>query len=118
MGAIAETFRGAWASAMWLGGVPFLNFRIAKHARDKAEARAMLTAHLVKFVQRCGVKIEVDGTPPTADGSYVLCYNEASFMDVAVFPLVMWPYIDRVGAADLYAYFPGGRVAMTMVGFE
>lgn len=118
MGAVAETFRGAWASAMWLGGVPFVNMRIVRHAQNKDEARAMMNVHIAKFVQRCGVKVVVDGTPPTQTGGYVLCYNEASFMDVAVFPLVMWPHIDRVGAADIYAYFPFGRAAMELAGFE
>ena len=118
MGAIAEVFRGAWASAMWLVGVPFVNMRIVRHAQNKDQARAMINVHIAKFIQRCGVKIVVDGTPPTLTDGYVLCYNEASFMDVAVFPLVMWPYIDRVGAADIYAYFPHGRAAMEMAGFE
>ena len=111
MSAIAETCRGAMASALWLGGMPFLNRRVAVSATDVAHARKMYAAHCASFLDRCRVKVEMDGDPPPAGQGCVLSYNESSFMDVAAFALVMWPHIEHAAAAELYGYIPYGRRA-------
>ena len=113
MNAIAETARGALASALWLGGMPFLNMRIARSTTDTAQARRLISAHCRRFMDRCRVKVEMDGDPPPPGQGCVLAYNESSFMDVAAFAMVMWPYVERAAAAELYGYIPFGRKATT-----
>ena len=111
MNAIAETCRGAFASAMWLGGMPFVNMRVAGSTTDVAQARSLYSAHCRAFLDRCRVKVEMDGDPPTPGQGCILSYNESSFMDVAAFAMVMWPHIEHAAAAELYGYIPYGRGA-------
>ena len=118
MGALTENCRGAWACAMWLAATPLLNFRMIWQAKDKDEARGFMQAHVRKFFRRCQVDVVVDGAQPDITTGCVVCYNEASFIDVNAFCLAMWPYIDRGAAADIYKYFPGGRGAFAKVGLE
>ena len=111
MNAIAQTCRGAFASALWLGGMPYLNMRVARSAADVAQARRLIARHCRLFLDRCRVKVEVDGDPPMPGQGCVLSYNESSFMDVAAFAKVMWPYLEHAAAAELYGYIPFGRRA-------
>ncbi|WP_375254896.1 lysophospholipid acyltransferase family protein [Yoonia sp.] len=118
MGALSQYCRGAWACALWLAATPLMNARIIWQAETRDEARGFMQAHIKKFLRRCRVDVVVDGIKPDITTGCVVCYNETSFIDVNAFCLAMWPYIDRGAAADLYAYFPGGRAAFTKVGLE
>lgn len=115
---LAETLRGGHASLRWLAGSPFVNARMARRARDRAEARAMIAEHFARFLERCGIRVVVEGTPPAPGTGCVLCYNETSFIDVAAFGSCMWPHVDRAAAADLYAWLPFGREAARRAGIE
>lgn len=116
MGAFIETCRGTYASAMWLGGMPFLNWRVATYSKDTTDARRLLAAHCQRFLDRCRIKVVIEGVPPNEGEGCVVMYNEASFIDVAVFAAVMWPNVDRAVAAELYGYLPFGRAAAQQTG--
>lgn len=118
MGAAGEIIRGGSAAAAWFLGLPFVNLRVALTARDRDTARGLIGAHCARFLARCRITVEVGGTPPVPGTGCVVCYNEASFADVAAFCAVMWPHIDRAAAADLYAWFPFGRTAARKSGIE
>lgn len=118
MGKLDEIFRGGRASASWLCGVPFVNFRITLTAKNDQQARRLIAAHFTRFLDTCQIGVDLSGTPPEAGRGCVVCYNEASFADVAAFSTVMWPHIDRAAAADLYAYFPFGRSSARKAGIE
>lgn len=118
MAAAGEIMRGGGASAAWFLGLPLVNLRIALAAANRDAARGLIAAHCARFLSRCGVAVEVGGTPPAPGTGCVVCYNEASFADVAAFCTVMWPHIDRAAAADLYAWFPFGRRAARKAGIE
>lgn len=113
-----STLRGGIASAAFLMGLPIVSARIAFGRMDRNAACAAIAGHFGRFLTRCGARVIVEGDVPQADGGYVLCYNESSFVDVAAFCEVMWPYIDRAAAADLYAYIPFGRRMARKAGIE
>ncbi|MFN6005048.1 MAG: lysophospholipid acyltransferase family protein, partial [Paracoccaceae bacterium] len=96
----------------------FVNFRIARTAQTKEDARRMIEAHFGRFLADCRISVEVEGTPPEPGKGCVVCYNESSFADVAAFGKVMWPHVDRAAAADLYAYFPYGRTSARKASIE
>jgi 1-acyl-sn-glycerol-3-phosphate acyltransferase len=118
MGTLGAAVRGTRASALWLGGVPFVNARIALTARTQDDARRLIAAHFARFLATCRISVTVSGTPPARGNACVLCYNESSFADVAAFCTVMWPHIEWAAAADIYAYFPWGRTAARKAGIE
>lgn len=118
MGTLGEILRGGRASARWLCGAPFVNFRIAMTAKDHRHARRLIEAHFSRFLETCRISVDVGGTPPEPGRGCVVCYNETSFADVAAFGKVMWPHIDRAAAADLYAYLPFGRSSARKAAIE
>lgn len=95
-----------------------MNFRIALTAKNDHDARLLMRAHFTRFLEACQISVDVTGTPPEAGAGCVVCYNEASFADVAAFGKIMWPHIDRAAAADLYAYFPFGRSSARKAAIE
>jgi 1-acyl-sn-glycerol-3-phosphate acyltransferase len=118
VGILGEVFRGGRASALWLCGVPFVNLRIALGARNEQDARRLIGAHCGRFLDMCRISVDVGGTPPEPGTGCVVCYNEASFADVAAFGKVMWSHVDRAAAADLYGYFPFGRSSSRKAAIE
>ncbi|HQU70551.1 MAG TPA: lysophospholipid acyltransferase family protein [Albidovulum sp.] len=118
MGTLGEILRGGRASARWFCGAPFVNLRIALTAKDAQHARRLIEAHFTRFLETCQISVDVGGTPPEPGAGCVVCYNEASFADVAAFGKVMWPHIDRAAAADLYAYLPFGRSSARKAAIE
>jgi 1-acyl-sn-glycerol-3-phosphate acyltransferase len=109
MKAIVQTIRGGVASALWVMGAPFVTTWAAFTAQTRNSTCALVSAHFRRFLRRCRIEVVIDGdTPPKGQGA-VICYNESSFADVAAFGMIMWDYIDRAAAADLYAYLPFGR---------
>lgn len=34
----------------------------------------------------------------------IVCYNESFFVDVVVFGMIMWDYVDRVVVVDFYVF--------------
>jgi len=118
MGTLGEILRGGRASARWLTGAPFVNLRIALTAKDHHHARRLIEAHFTRFLETCRISVNVGGTPPEPGRGCVVCYNETSFADVAAFGTVMWPYVDRAAAADLYAFLPFGRSATRRAAIE
>ena len=117
-GLIGECWRSGSASLQFLLGAPLANARVALTARTKEEARAIVARHFSRFLDRCGVRVSVDGAFPEPGKGCVLCYNETSFVDVAAFSVTMWPHVDRAAAADLYAYVPGARAACRKAAIE
>lgn len=117
-GLIGECWRGGSASLQFLLGAPLANARVALTATTKEEARAIVARHFSRFLDRCGVRVSVDGAFPEPGKGCVLCYNETSFVDVAAFSVTMWPHVDRAAAADLYAYVPGARAACRKAAIE
>lgn len=116
--ALPEIFRGGRASAAWLLGAPFVNLRIVRSAADAQQARRLIQRHFARFLETCRIGVDISGSAPRPGTGCVLCYNEASFADVAAFGVVMWPHIDRAAAADLYAYIPLGRSATRKAAIE
>ena len=115
---ITETCRGAWASVVFLVGLPFRYVQVALFAKDRAAAHQVMMTHFQRFMSICRAKLVVDGEKPPQGTGCVLCYNEASFMDVAAFGAFMWPHVDRAAAAELYGYFPFGRRALAKCGID
>ena len=103
--------RGLRASGRWLAEAPFANARMAYHSEDRAAARAVIVRQFTRFLDTCQVTVGMDGTPPPAGQGCVICYNEPSFVDVAAFCVMMWPYVDVASGTDLYGYFPFGRAS-------
>jgi len=111
MGGFSETWRGGSAIARWLGGAPLMSLRVTLMARNRQAARAILTRHSAKMLGSCRIEVAVDGPAPAPGMGRVLCYNETSLADVVAFSAVMWPYIDRAAAADIYAWIPLAHAA-------
>lgn len=109
MKAIVQTIRGGIASALWLMGAPFITTWAAFTTQTRDSACALVGAHFRRFLRRCRIEVKIDGTPPPEGAGAIVCYNESSFADVAAFGMIMWDYVDRVAAADLYAFLPFGR---------
>jgi 1-acyl-sn-glycerol-3-phosphate acyltransferase len=118
MGTLGEMVRGGSASAAWVAGVPFVNFRILRSARTKEDARRKMAAHFGRFLSTCKINVDVSGSPPPPGAGCVVCYNESSFADVAAFCTMMWAHVDRAAAADLYAWFPFGRASAERAAIE
>lgn len=118
MGTWREIWRGTKASTCWVVGVPLVNWRMVRKAQDKREVRESMAAHSGRFLERCGVEVEILGVPPEPGVGCVLCYNETSFVDVMAFTKHMWPHVDRAAAADLYAWFPFARDVFKMADIE
>jgi len=116
MGGFSETWRGGSAIARWLGGAPLMSLRVTLMARNRQAARAILTRHSAKMLGSCRIEVVVDGPIPAPGKGCVLCYNETSLADVVAFSAVMWPYIDRAAAADIYAWIPFARAACRKAG--
>ncbi|WP_207493623.1 lysophospholipid acyltransferase family protein [Yoonia litorea] len=85
---------------------------MARHADGCAPARQMMADHARRFLDRCDVAIEMEGQPLPKGFGCVVSYNEPSFIDVAAFAAVMWPYVDRAAAAEFYGYFPFAKEAL------
>ncbi len=115
---IAEYWRGGLASALFLMGAPLTNARIALRARDTNHAREMISRHFARFIERCRVRVSLEGHFPEPGQGCILSHNETSFIDVAAYCMSMWPYAERAAAADLYKYIPGGRAACRKLAIE
>ena len=96
--------------------MPLLNREVALKATGRDDARRRIARHFRRFLDDCGIVVEISGTPPAPGTGCVLTYNETSFADVAAFGAVMWPHVDRAAAAELYGYLPWGRAAMAAAG--
>lgn len=118
MGAFIETWRGGGAIALWLAGAPLMNLRVAMLAGNSDAARAILMAHSARMLKSCRIDVEISGAAPQPGSGAILCYNETSFADVVAFAAVMWPYIERAAAADIYAWIPFARPACRKAGIE
>ena len=118
MGALEEVIRGGSASALWISSLPFTSLRIALTSESPDGAREVIAAHSRRFLDICQIKVNLSGPPPEAGVGCVVCHNEASFVDVAAYLSVMWPYVDRAAGADLYAVCPFMRTATRKAAIE
>lgn len=118
--AIIETWRGLVAWVVWVILMPVLILRAIITGADFTRSRQMLADHCKRFLDTCRIDVVQSGTPFPAGSGAVICYNESAFPDVVAFGAMMWDHVDRVAAADLYAWFPFGsrfarRVQIEMV---
>ncbi len=118
MGTLIETARGLLAFANWIFGLPLVNARIAYFAKSKQDGREMLVRHCQRFLDTCGITVEMEGSLPKPGRGCVLCYNESSFPDVMAYMVAILDHVDRAAAADLYRFFPFTRAALPRVNFE
>ena len=107
--AVIETWRGLRAWARWICLMPVLTLRGKLTNADFDRARQLLSDHCWRFLKTCRIEVIESGTPFPKGTGAVICYNEAAFPDVMTFGAMMWDHVDRIAAADLYAYFPFGR---------
>lgn len=103
---------------MWILGLPLVCLHCVLTAKDQHDARQMIATHCRRFLETCQIKVEISGVPPGAGFGCVVCHNETSFADVAAYLAVIWPHIDRIAAADLYAIVPFLSAASRKVAIE
>lgn len=116
--AIVETWRGGRASARFLLGMPVALGRAARGPARGRAARTPLAANFARFLQACRIGVAVEGTPPPPGSGCVLSHNESSFADIAAYFEAVWPHVDRLAGADLYAYLPFARAACRALEIE
>lgn len=118
MTALIQTWRGASAIIWWILASPFQNLYLLFKAKDSNHAQMMLQARSVKLMARARLSVAMVGNPPPNDRSYVFCYNETSLGDVIAFSAIMWQYIDRAAAAELFMRIPFARAVAKKAGIE
>ena len=118
MTALIQTWRGASAIIWWILASPFQNLYLLFKAKDSNHAQMMLQARSVKLMARARLSVVLVGNPPPTDRSYVFCYNETSLGDVIAFSAIMWQYIDRAAAAELFMRIPFARAVAKKAGIE
>jgi 1-acyl-sn-glycerol-3-phosphate acyltransferase len=118
MNAIAQTARGLWASARWIGGTPLLNARVIYQAKGKGDARALYICHCQRFLDTCRIGVEVTGSLPPQGAGAVLCHNESSFPDIIAYLVTIMDHSDCAAAADIYRVFPFARGACAKIDFQ
>lgn len=111
-------WRGGQASLSFLAGAPFMFAKVAQGHRDPDEARHLITNHFARFLDKCRINVSVEGKVPAPGEGCVISHNETSFADVAAYFVAIWPHVDRLAGADLYAYFPFARAACRRVDIE
>lgn len=118
MNALIETWRGASSVGRWFLGSPLMALRMGFFAEDKRDAHAILAASFEKLLARCQISVSVSGTPPEPGQGAVVCHNETSMVDVAVFPSTVLPHVERLGAAELYGRIPLASAAARKCGIH
>jgi 1-acyl-sn-glycerol-3-phosphate acyltransferase len=116
MRTLMEVWRGGYALLRWLLGAPFANLRVLATADSRKQAQEVVMQGSRRALATCRITVAVSGSPPLSGAGCVLVYNETSFADVFAFSAVMWPYIDRAAAADVYAWIPFARAASRRAG--
>ena len=118
MQSLIETARGLSASALWLGGMPFANAKVAYVAKNTQEGRAILARHCQRFLDTCRIKVELQGTLPPPGQGCVLCHNESSFPDLMAYMVTMLDHSDCAAAADIYRFFPFAKRTFARIDFD
>jgi 1-acyl-sn-glycerol-3-phosphate acyltransferase len=115
---IGEHWRGGCASLRFLAGAPFAFAQASHAAKSRDSGRDLVGRHFSGFLDACRVKVSVEGDVPEPGKGCVLCHNETSFADVAAYFVGIWPHVDRIAGADLYAYFPFAKAAFRKLDIE
>ena len=118
MTAFIQTWRGASAIIWWIIASPFQNIHLLMKAKDEDHAQAMLQVRSERLMARARLKVALVGNPPPEDRGYVFCYNETSLADVIAFSAIMWRYIDRAAAAEVFMRIPFARAVGKKAGIE
>ena len=74
-----EVMRGIVAFGTSLGRLPAVAFRRTRESHERP--RVILLKHASRIRSRVGVSYTLDGEPLRADQSFVLVYNQASFVE-------------------------------------
>jgi 1-acyl-sn-glycerol-3-phosphate acyltransferase len=118
LNAFVETWRGASSVGRWFLGSPIMALRMGFFAENKRDAHAILAASFDRLLAKCQISVSVTGSPPEPGRGAVVCHNETSMVDVAVFPKAVLPHVDRLGAAELYGRIPLAAAAARKCGIH
>lgn len=91
---------------------------LSKVATGRSTGRGQISGHFTKFLNSCGITVTVEGKMPRPGMGCVISHNETSFADVAAYFVHVWPCVDRLAGADVYAYIPYARKAFAKVAIE
>ena len=116
MKAFIEWLRGASAILGWIIASPFQNLHLMLTAKDEKHAQALLQRRSERLLKRCRFKVVLRGDPPPSDRGYIFVYNETSIADLIAFTAVIWPYVDRAAAGELFMRIPFGRATCKKLG--
>ncbi len=113
MGAARQVILGVASLAHFYGLAPVVACRCVLTARDRAQGRTLIRAHLARARRLAGVTLDLRGAENLpASGGFVLVYNQTSLADDMCDLEILWSLgLDLCVIAAEYTLFPFLRAA-------